>query len=48
MNIFDYIIILVLAVLVFFAVRYIVKRKKDGKCVGCSCSNCELCKSKKQ
>lgn len=42
MNTVDIIIICIIAVLVILAVSYMVKRKKSGKCVGCSgdCSKC--------
>ena len=36
MNIVTFIAIIVLAAIVFFAVRYLVREKKKGsKCVGC-------------
>lgn len=37
----DVIVILVLAVIVFFAVRAMWRRRKEGGCSGCSgCSGC--------
>jgi ferredoxin len=41
MNLFDYILVAVVAVCVYLAVRYIIKRKKSGKCVGCG--ECDKC-----
>ena len=37
-----FIIILIIAVWLILAVRYCIKRKKSGKCIGCSgdCSQC--------
>lgn len=33
----DYVLIALVVLVVFFAVRSIVRRKKSGKCIGCSC-----------
>jgi len=50
MNLFDYLIILAVALLLFFAVRYLRRVKKQGGCAGCSgCSGrsgCASCPSK--
>lgn len=50
MNLSDYLILLAIAALLFFAVRYLRRVKKQGGCAGCSggsgCSGCAT-KSKK-
>ena len=48
----DIIVVLILCVVLFFAIRYIVKAKKNGACIGCpnssQCSGgCNCNKSKK-
>lgn len=41
MNLASWIAIIALAIVVFFAVRYIVKEKKKGnKCIGCPYADC--------
>lgn len=42
MGIFDYIILAVIVLAAAAAVVYMVKRKRQGKCIGCSgdCSQC--------
>nr|WP_302599884.1 FeoB-associated Cys-rich membrane protein [uncultured Cellulosilyticum sp.] len=35
----DFIVLIVLAVVVFFALRHVIKNKKVGGC-GCGCSGC--------
>ena len=47
----DIIVVLILCVVLFFAIRYIVKAKKNGACIGCpnssQCSGgCNCNKSK--
>ncbi len=43
----DYIIVGVVCVVLFFAIRKITKNKKKGGCSGCSgCANKEMCGSK--
>lgn len=44
MKIIDVVILLILASLVALAIRYIVKRKKSGRPIGCTgdCSACAL------
>ena len=47
MNAPSIIVIVILAVIVFFAVRYIIKEKKKGrKCIGCPIEG-DCCKNKK-
>jgi hypothetical protein len=50
MNIWDYLVLAAVAVVVFLAVRGIVKRRKKGGCAGCggNCSACELYPVEKQ
>jgi len=50
MSIWDYLILAAVAAAVFFAVRWIVRRRKKGGCVGCSgnCSACNLYSLEKQ
>ncbi|MCR4615149.1 MAG: FeoB-associated Cys-rich membrane protein [Clostridiales bacterium] len=44
MNIWDYLIIGIIAAVVIFAVTVIHKNKKNGKCsCGCDCSHCQGC-----
>lgn len=44
MNEVSWIILGILILLAFLAVRYIVKTKKSGKCVGCSgCAKGKCC-----
>lgn len=42
MTVADIILLSVIAVCVILAVIYIIKRRKSGKCIGCSgdCSQC--------
>lgn len=41
----DYAIIGIIALCVFGAVKYIIRQKKSGKCIGCSqCTACKDCK----
>ncbi|HEY5584111.1 MAG TPA: FeoB-associated Cys-rich membrane protein [Ruminiclostridium sp.] len=43
----DYIIIGVVAVLLYFAIRRIIKNKKKGSCCGCSgCESKDKCSGK--
>ena len=49
----DIIVVLILCVVLFFAIRYIVKAKKNGACIGCpnssQCSGgCNCNKSKNE
>jgi len=37
MGFFDYILLAVVGLCAFFSVRYMIRRKKDGKCAGCDC-----------
>lgn len=47
MNGSTIIVLVILAVILFFAIRAIVRTKKKGGCVGCSgCSTGEGCHSK--
>ena len=44
MNIWDYIIIGIIAAVVIIAVTVVIKNKKNGKCsCGCDCSHCQGC-----
>ena len=46
MKLLDYIILIALALAIFWAVRYIFKSKKQG-CSGCSrCNDCNACNIK--
>ena len=40
MNIADIVIILIVALLVFLALRSIIKRKKSGNACSCGCGGC--------
>lgn len=40
MSIVDLILLLLVAVLLFLAIRYTVKKTKSGGCVGCGESGC--------
>ncbi|MEA4894902.1 MAG: FeoB-associated Cys-rich membrane protein [Oscillospiraceae bacterium] len=41
MNVIDVVLLVVIGVAIFGAVRYIAKQKKSGGCIGCSgCSAC--------
>lgn len=46
MSVADYVLIALVAVAVIGAVAHIVRRKKSGKCVGCS-ADCGSCHCKK-
>lgn len=49
MSIADYVIVGILLLCVVLAVRYIVKQKRSGGCIGCSgcgCAGCEKAKAK--
>ena len=49
MNIWDLLIVALLAAVVVFAAVRIVKRKKRGKgCCGCDCASCGGCAAMKQ
>ena len=52
MNLIDILIIILISLWVVFAILYIVKCKKNGKCIGCDgCKdkgNCQSCKNKKE
>lgn len=37
MGFFDYVLLAAIGLCAFFAIRYMIKRKKAGKCVGCDC-----------
>lgn len=44
----DYIIIGVVAILLFFAIKKIIKNKKKGSCCGCSgCSEADKCNAQR-
>lgn len=48
MNTVDFVILGILGVIIFLAVRKIVMNKKSGKCncgCSCGCSDCNICKS---
>lgn len=45
MTIADYGLLALVAAALFLAVRHIVRRKKSGKCVGCS-GDCGCCKKR--
>ena len=47
MNIGTIIVLVILAVIVFFAVRSIYKQKKNGSCCSGDCSKCHGCSSTK-
>ena len=42
-NIMSIVLLLALAVIVFFIVRSKIKAKKSGNCCGCGCSGCSGC-----
>lgn len=44
MNVLDFVILAICAVLIFFAVRLALKRKKSGKCCSGNCTSCNKCK----
>lgn len=44
-NFSTIVVCIILAVLVFLAVRYLVKHKNSGGCMGCS-GDCSKCRSK--
>ena len=49
MNIWDILIIVLLAAVVVFAAVRIVKNRKKGKCsCGCDCANCAGCAAMQQ
>ncbi len=45
MSPLDYIILAVLAIALFFALRSMIRRKRSGGCIGCS-GNCSACSKK--
>lgn len=46
MSAADYVILAIIAVAIFFAVRSLVRRGKKGGC-GCGCSDCSGCPGSK-
>ena len=50
MSVWDYLVLAAVVLVVFFAIRSIVKRRKKGGCAGCSgnCSACSLHPLEKQ
>lgn len=42
----DYILLALIALALFFALRHVLRRKKSGGCIGCSCGygSCKSCK----
>ncbi|MGN0634636.1 MAG: FeoB-associated Cys-rich membrane protein [Acutalibacteraceae bacterium] len=42
----DYVLLALIALALFFALRHVLRRKKSGGCIGCSCGcgSCESCK----
>ncbi len=47
MNIGTIIVLVILAVIVFFAVRSIYRKNKNGSCCNGDCCNCHGCSSTK-
>ena len=43
MNVIDLILVLILAAVVFLAVRKLVRDRKSGKTCSCGCSGCTGC-----
>ena len=43
MNVIDLILVLILAAVVFLAVRKLVRDRKGGKTCSCGCSGCTGC-----
>ncbi|MCR5150676.1 MAG: FeoB-associated Cys-rich membrane protein [Clostridiales bacterium] len=49
MNIWDYVIIGIIAAAVIIAIAVMRKNKKNGKCsCGCDCSHCQGCAESKK
>lgn len=47
MNLTDIVVIVLIAVLLFFAIKYLWKARKKGGCCG-NCNGCRGCEHKKE
>lgn len=48
MSILDYVLLMLIFLWLALVLFFIHKKKKSGRCIGCSGGNCEMCNKKVQ